>query len=51
MYVFEDGAAALDLGGTPILLDLAAPLPEGVAGSWVEICVERENVALWPYGL
>ncbi|MFJ5837757.1 hypothetical protein ACIQGO_13505 [Streptomyces shenzhenensis] len=47
----EDGAALLDLDGTTILLDLADPLPEGVAGTWVELFVEREKIALYPYEL
>ncbi|MHA6757661.1 hypothetical protein [Streptacidiphilus sp. PAMC 29251] len=47
----EDGAAVFDLDGAPILLDLTDPLPEGVAGNWVEIFVEREKVALHPYDL
>lgn len=46
-----DGAAVLDLDGTQILLDLAAPLPEGVAGTWVELFLEREEVALYPFQL
>ncbi|MGW6209828.1 hypothetical protein ACWF9B_40060 [Streptomyces sp. NPDC055089] len=39
----------MDLDGTQILLDLAAPLPEGVAGTWVELFLEREKVALCPF--
>ncbi|MFF1555922.1 hypothetical protein [Streptomyces sp. NPDC058279] len=46
-----DGAAVLDFGGTQIPLDLADPLPEGVAGTWVELFVEREKIALYPYEL
>ncbi|WP_405903120.1 hypothetical protein OG696_18925 [Streptomyces sp. NBC_00656] len=44
-----DGTAVMDLDGTQILLDLAAPLPEGVAGTWVELFLEREKVALHPF--
>jgi hypothetical protein len=47
----EDRAATLDLDGSLILLDLVAPLPEGVADSWVEIRIKREKVALYPYEL
>ncbi|MEU6610178.1 hypothetical protein ABZ922_34895 [Streptomyces shenzhenensis] len=47
----EDGAALLDLDGTTILLDLADPLPEGVADTWVELFIEREKIALYPYEL
>ncbi|MFE9861130.1 hypothetical protein [Streptomyces sp. NPDC005780] len=46
-----DGAAVLDLDGTQILLDLAAPLPEGVPGTWVELFLEPEKVALYPFRL
>lgn len=47
----EDGAALLDLDGTTVLLDLADQLPEGVAGTWVELFIEREKIALCPYEL
>ncbi|MFD5429659.1 hypothetical protein [Streptomyces sp. NPDC127084] len=48
----EDGGVVLDVGGTPILLDLADhPLPEGVDGSWVEVRVAQDGVAVWPYGV
>lgn len=46
-----DGTAMLDLDGTQILLDLAAPLPAGVAGTWVELFLEREKVAIHPFWL
>lgn len=46
----EDGGAVLELGGALILFDLAdPPLPEGVDGSWVEVCVARDHVTVWPY--
>ncbi|MFG2532984.1 hypothetical protein [Streptomyces sp. NPDC048516] len=44
----EDGAALLDLDGTTLLLGLADPLPEGVGGTWVELFIEREKIALYP---
>ncbi|MFJ9244794.1 hypothetical protein [Streptomyces sp. NPDC101776] len=47
----EDGAALLDLDGTTVLLDFADPMPEGVAGTWVELFIEREKIALHPYEL
>ncbi|MGW4995809.1 hypothetical protein ACWEQ3_51140 [Streptomyces mirabilis] len=47
----EDGAALLDLDGTNILLDLADPLPEDVADTWVELFVDCEKVSLYPYVL
>ncbi|MGW0940620.1 hypothetical protein [Streptomyces sp. NPDC002666] len=46
-----DGTAMLDLDGTQILLDLTAPLPEGVAGTWVELFLEREKIAIRPFWL
>lgn len=46
-----DGAAVLGFYGSQILLDLADPLPEGVAGTWVELYLEREKDALYPYEL
>ncbi|MGW4390991.1 hypothetical protein [Streptomyces sp. NPDC004685] len=45
----EDGVGMLDLDGTVILLDLADPLPDGVSGTWVELYIERERIALYPY--
>ncbi|MET9503633.1 hypothetical protein ABZY42_18225 [Streptomyces sp. NPDC006622] len=47
----EGGAALLDLDGTTILLDLPDQLPERVAGTWVELFIEREKIALYPYEL
>ncbi|MEU1352290.1 hypothetical protein ACFYPA_37040 [Streptomyces sp. NPDC005775] len=47
----EDGVAVLDFGDTQIPLDLDAPLPEGVAGTWVELFLEREKIALYPFEL
>ncbi|MFF2012946.1 hypothetical protein ACFVWY_28265 [Streptomyces sp. NPDC058195] len=50
--LFEDGGAALDVGGTQILFDLAdPPLPEGADGSWVEVRVVRDHVTVWPCGI
>ncbi|MFD6973292.1 hypothetical protein [Streptomyces sp. NPDC059979] len=47
----EDGVAVLDLDGTLILLDVAEPLPEDAAHVWVELFIEREKIALYPYVL
>ncbi|MEU8776593.1 hypothetical protein [Streptomyces sp. NPDC048606] len=41
----------LDLDDAIILLDLAEPLPDDVAGTWVELFIEREKIALYPYEL
>ncbi|MFC9588699.1 hypothetical protein ACFTUC_02620 [Streptomyces sp. NPDC056944] len=46
-----DGAAVLDLDGTQIPLDLVDPLPEDVDDTWVELFIEREKIALYPYEL
>ncbi|MEU1708149.1 hypothetical protein ABZ478_22655 [Streptomyces sp. NPDC005706] len=51
LTVTEDGAALLDFDGTNILLDLADPLPEDVADTWVELFIERDKVSLCPYAL
>jgi hypothetical protein len=41
----------LGLDGTNILLDLADPLPEDAADTWVELSIDREKVSLYPYVL
>lgn len=47
----EDGAAVLRLGDSAILLDLATPMPDGVVDTWIELFIEREKIALYPYQL
>ncbi|MGF1426528.1 hypothetical protein [Kitasatospora sp. LaBMicrA B282] len=47
----EDGAAVLQLGDALILLDLATPVPGGAVDTWIELRVEREKIALYPYRL
>ncbi|MFD8019687.1 hypothetical protein ACFV6G_04585 [Streptomyces lavendulae] len=48
----EDGGAVLDVGGAPVLFDLAdPPPPEGVDGSWVEVRAARGRVTVWPCGV
>jgi len=49
LHVTEDGAAYLQMGDSPILFDLASPIPAGADGAWVEISVEVDSVALYPY--
>lgn len=44
-----DGAAVLDLAGSAILLDLAVPVSTEVASTWIELFIQRENIALYPY--
>ncbi|MFF1725679.1 hypothetical protein [Streptomyces sviceus] len=51
MSLTEDAAALMDVDGTTVLLDLAGSLPEGVAGTWVELFIEREKIAVHPYEL
>jgi hypothetical protein len=47
-----DGGAVLEVGDALVLFDLAEPsLPEGIAGSWVEVHVARDHVTVWPYEL
>ncbi|MGW4698813.1 hypothetical protein [Streptomyces sp. NPDC004285] len=46
-----DGAAVMGFDGTQILLDLAAPLPEGVDGTWGVLFIEHRKIALSPYEL
>ncbi|MEV7930581.1 hypothetical protein [Kitasatospora sp. NPDC088779] len=46
-----DGVGVLDVDGTAILLDLAGPMPDGAIGTWVELHIERERIALYPYEL
>ncbi|MFF7202700.1 hypothetical protein [Streptomyces sp. NPDC008141] len=49
LELVDDGVAVLDVGGTAILLEPACPLPEEATDAWVELCVEREKAALYPY--
>ncbi|WP_190035462.1 hypothetical protein [Streptomyces fructofermentans] len=47
----EDGVGLLDLHDVTVLLDFAEPLPDGVDGTWVEILVRCDRIALYPYEL
>ncbi|MFE5796247.1 hypothetical protein ACFQ8C_27220 [Streptomyces sp. NPDC056503] len=49
LHLTDDGAAYLQVGHWPVLLDLASPIPSVMDGSWVQISVRSENVALHPY--
>ncbi|MER7764318.1 hypothetical protein [Streptomyces sp. NPDC097619] len=49
LHLTEDGAAYLHVGDSSILFDLASPIPASVDRTWVEVSVEAENVALYPY--
>ncbi|MFE9426868.1 hypothetical protein ACFYNO_28335 [Kitasatospora sp. NPDC006697] len=50
-----EGTAVLDLGGEPVLVDLAGAAssadPALAEGSWVELTVEVERVWLYPFTL
>ncbi|GIH10190.1 hypothetical protein Rhe02_82570 [Rhizocola hellebori] len=47
-----DGAGAtLDLGGSVVLLELLDPVPDNVAGGWVDLFTEREKIGLYPFDL
>ncbi|WP_199745752.1 hypothetical protein [Amycolatopsis sp. WAC 04182] len=48
LQLTEDGAAYLLLGDSPILFDLAAPIPAGADGTWVELDVGADSVAVCP---
>lgn len=47
----DDGVAVLRLGDADIWLEIAGPVPDDVFGTWVEVTVEREKIALYPYQL
>ncbi len=49
LHLAEEGAAYLQMGDSPILFDLASPVPANIDGAWVEISVEADSVALHPY--
>lgn len=49
LHLTEDGAAYLQMDDSPILFDLASPIPASVDKTWVEINVKADNVALYPY--
>ncbi|WP_327278823.1 MULTISPECIES: hypothetical protein [unclassified Streptomyces] len=49
LHLIDDGAAHLQMGHWPVLFDLASPLPSGLDGSWVQVSVASDRVALYPY--
>lgn len=49
LHLTEDGAARLQVGYRSILFDVAAPIPGSADGTWVEIGVGADSVALYPY--
>ncbi|MFF1920916.1 hypothetical protein ACFVW8_10125 [Streptomyces sp. NPDC058221] len=49
LHLTEDGAAHLEMGGSPILFDLASPTPACADGAWVEIGVDAGSIAVYPY--
>jgi hypothetical protein len=46
-----DGAAVLELGGDQVLLDVAGSILTAADGCWVNLYLQRENIALYPYKL
>ncbi|MFC9343787.1 hypothetical protein ACFT0G_28365 [Streptomyces sp. NPDC057020] len=49
LHMADDGAAHLQIGHWSVLFDLASPIPSGMDGSWVQISVGSDSVALHPY--
>ncbi len=49
LHLIDDGAAYLQMGHWSVLFDLASPVPSGLHGSWVQISVGSDSVALHPY--
>lgn len=49
LHLTDDCAAYLQMGHWPLLIDLASPIPSGLDGSWAQISVGSESVALHPY--
>ncbi|MFD4945643.1 hypothetical protein ACFVYE_39330 [Streptomyces sp. NPDC058239] len=49
LHLTDDGAAHLQMGHWSVLFDLARPVPSSLDGSWVQISVGSESVALHPY--
>lgn len=45
----DEAGACLRMDSSNILLDVASPIPDGVDGSWVEIRIRTDRVALYPY--
>jgi hypothetical protein len=45
----DEAGPWLQLGNWPVLFDTASPLPSDMDGSWVEISVEADHVAVHPY--
>ncbi|MBT2386545.1 hypothetical protein [Streptomyces sp. ISL-11] len=46
LALHDDDVATLEVCGAHVMFDVAAPLPEGSDGAWVEIRVETDSVAL-----
>lgn len=49
LHLTGDGAAHLRMGHWSVLFDLASPISSTRDGSWVQISVEWDGVALYPY--
>ncbi|MBM9623711.1 hypothetical protein ACFQ60_05500 [Streptomyces zhihengii] len=44
-----EGGAWMQMGVSPILLDVVPPIADGADGAWVELAVASDRVTLWPY--
>lgn len=51
LHLAPDGAGALDLDGSMILLDFAEPPPPEVDGTWVQLHIAHQKISLHPYEL
>ncbi|MFJ2774815.1 hypothetical protein [Streptomyces sp. NPDC087300] len=49
--ISEPDIAVLEVAGSLIMFGLVTPLPEGIAGAWVEIRVAAASVSLYPFRL
>ncbi|MFE1546511.1 hypothetical protein [Streptomyces sp. NPDC058718] len=49
LHLTDDGAVYLQMGHWSVLFDLASPVPSGLDGSWMQIGVGSDSVALHSY--
>ncbi|MFJ6523550.1 hypothetical protein ACIQJ4_35480 [Streptomyces filamentosus] len=49
LHLTDGGAAYLQMGHWSVLFDVASPVPSGLDGSWAQISVGSDSVALHPY--
>jgi hypothetical protein len=51
LQLTPDGAGALDLDGSMILLNFAVSAPPEVDGNWVQLHIAHEKISLHPFDL